>query len=185
MSAASLFKQLYFTHFVKPIADRTVFRKIMTSHAGHLVALGLGDGQLARNMIQLANHYTDRSHVRFTGIDLFELRTGNGSGLPLKRAYQMLHSLPAHTQLIPGDPFQALARSANSLLDSDLIVIQNDQLGPAMDRAWFYVPRMLHANSLVLVKRSGEGGETEGYEVLDYLAVQQLFDAAAGRRKAA
>ncbi|MFO7905200.1 MAG: hypothetical protein ACQESR_01580 [Planctomycetota bacterium] len=185
MSAASLFKQLYFTHFAKPIADRTVFRTIRTTQAGHLVAIGLGDGQLARNMIQLAQHYTSRSRVRFTGIDLFELRTGNSSGLSLKRAHQMLHSLSVHTRLIPGDPFEALARHANSLLNSDLLVIQADQLGPAMDRAWFYVPRMLHERSVVLVKRPGQNGQPDRYESLDGQAVRRLAHSSGGQRKAA
>ncbi|MFW6170124.1 MAG: hypothetical protein ACODAD_06515 [Planctomycetota bacterium] len=185
MSAASLFKQLYFTHFAKPLANRTVFRTIMTTQAGHLVLMGLGDGQLARNMIQLAQHYTSRTRVRFTGIDLFELRTGNSSGLPLKRAHQMLHSLPAHTRLIPGDPFEALARHANSLLNSDLLVIQADQLGPAMDRAWFYVPRMLHERSVVLVNRAGQNGQPDRYEPLDGHAIQRLAQATGGRRRAA
>ena len=155
MSAASLLQHLYLSHFVKPVADRAVFRTLQKTRAGNLVAIGLGDGQLARNMILFAHRHTTRAHVRFTGIDQFEMRSDTTGGLPLKQAHQMLHSLPARIQLIPGDPFEALARHANSLLDSDLVVIQADQLGAAMDRAWFYVPRMLHHASLVLVNRPG------------------------------
>jgi len=149
------------------------------------VAIGLGDGQLARNMILFAHRHTTRAHVRFTGIDQFEMRSDTTGGLPLKQAHQMLHSLPARIQLIPGDPFEALARHANSLLDSDLVVIQADQLGAAMDRAWFYVPRMLHHASLVLVNRPGTDGKPGSYQALDRKAVQRAASVAKAPRKAA
>lgn len=185
MSAASLLQHLYLSHFAKPSSERIVFRTIQKARAGHLVAIGLGDGQLARNMILLAQRHTTRARVRFTGIDLFEMRSKERNDLPLKRAHRMLHSLPARIQLVPGDPFQALARHANSLLDSDLVVIRADQLGRAMDRAWFYLPRMLHENSLVLVNQPGKSGKPSSYEVLDRHAVQRVADANKPQRKAA
>jgi hypothetical protein len=54
-----------------------------------------------------------------------------------------------------------------------------------MDRAWFYLPRMLHDRSLVLVERLGSNGQAGEYEVLDRQAVQQLANASVPMRRAA
>ncbi len=172
MSAGRLIKYLHLAYFAKPAADRAVFRNIRKIRAGHLVGIGLGDGELARKMILLAGQDTTRPKVRFTGIDLFEMRPDSGACMTLKQAHRMLHSLDARVQLVPGDPFTALARTANSLLDTDLVVIRATQLGDALDRAWFYLPRMLHDGSLVLIERAGRDGQDASYEVLDRAAVQ-------------
>ena len=180
MSAARLIKYLHLAYFAKPLADRAIYRTIRKIHAGNLVAIGLGDGQLATNMVLLAQQDATVPQVQFTGIDLFEMRPDSGS-LSLKQAHRMLHCLGAPTRLVPGDPFAALARTANSLLDTDLVVIRADQLGASMDRAWFYLPRMLHDQSLVLVEQP-EGGD---YAVLDRQAVQQRANATVPQRRAA
>ena len=171
--------------FAKPVADRAIYRTIRKIHAGNLVAIGLGDGQLASKMVLLAQQDGAVPQVRFTGIDLFEMRPDNSGSLSLKQAHRMLHSLGARTRLVPGDPFAALARTANSLLETDLIVIRADQLGASMDRAWFYLPRMLHDRSLVLVERLGSDGQAGEYEVLDRQAVQQRANATVPLRRAA
>ena len=185
MSAARLIKYLHLAYFAKPVADRAVFRTIHKIRAGNLVGIGLGDGQLARKMVLFARRDAGRLRVRFTGIDLFEMRSDDSGGLSLKQAHQTLHALGARTQLVPGDPFSALARNANALLGTDLVVIRADQLGTAMDRAWFYVPRMLHERSVVLVERLGGDGQAVAYEVLDRQAVQRLADATPPMRRAA
>ncbi len=177
MSATRLLKYLHLAYLAKPIASRAIFRTIRKIRAGNLVGIGLGDGQLARKMVLFAQQDAARPQVQFTGIDLFELRTECRDSLSLKQAYRLLHATGARTRLVPGDPFTGLARAANSLLDTDLVVIRADQLGEAMDRAWFYVPRMLHEHSLVMVEQVGRDGQTASYDLLDRQAVQRLADA--------
>ena len=128
MSAIRLIRYLHLAYFSKPVAERVIFRKIRKLRAGNLVVIGLDDCQLALKMTRLARQYTKRPRVRFTGIDLFEMRPDGATGLPLKQAHRMLQVPGARTQLVPGDPFTALARSANSLQESDLMVIRADQL---------------------------------------------------------
>jgi hypothetical protein len=132
-------------------------------------------------MIQCARQETLRPTVRFTGIDLFETRPADQATLSLKRAYQLLHAPDVRGRLVPGDPFAALARTSNTLANTDLVVIRASQLGEAMERAWFYLPRMLHHQSLVLVERP----TSDGYDVLDHHSVQQRAAAALPRRRAA
>ncbi len=190
MSASRLLKYVHLAYLAKPIADRAIFRTIRKIRAGNLVVIGLGDGQLAQKMVLFAQQdadrpHADRLHVQITGIDLFEMRSDRGGSLSLKQAYQLLHATGARTKLVPGDPFAALARSANVLLGTDLIVIRASQLGPAMDRAWFYVPRMMHDHSLVMVEQCGASGQTSSYEVLDRQAVQRLANTTAPMRRVA
>jgi hypothetical protein len=88
--------------------------------------------------------------VQYTGIDLFEARPVGQLGLSLKQAHRALSRSEARVRLIPGDPVTALARSANTLVATDLLIIHADQDAMSLQRAWFYVPRMLHTASVVL-----------------------------------
>ena len=185
MSAASQLKYLHLAYFAKPVADRVVYRTIRNTRAGHLIGIGLGCGRLVRNMIQLASELTHRDQVRFTGIDLFESRPSPSSGLSLKQAHSLLKSLKARVHLVPGDPFSALARTANSLPDTDLVVIRADQDEASLARAWFYLPRMLHAGSVVLIETTGSDGQTETYQSLSLDAVRNLAGAHTAHRRAA
>ena len=185
MSAARLFKFLHLAYFAKPVAYRAVYRTIHKLCPENLVTIGLGDGQLACNMVRLAQQCGQRPRVQLTGIDLFEMRAAQENELTLKHAHRMLHTLGARTRLVPGDPYSALARAANELPDTDLVVVRADQLGPAMQRAWFYLPRMLHKQSVVLVERAGGDGQVESFDSLDHAAVLQLAHSAMPVRKAA
>ena len=69
---------------------------------------------------------------------------------------------PRALRLVPGDPLSALTRVANSLAGTDVVIISLDQTGDLLDQAWRYVPRMLHADSLVYLERPGKKpGETK------------------------
>jgi hypothetical protein len=53
-------------------------------------------------------------------------------------------------RLVPGDPFSALARVANQLSNTHLLIIGADHESSSMDRAWRYIPRMLTPTTVVL-----------------------------------
>lgn len=185
MSAASLIKYLHLAYLAKPAANRIIFRHIRKSRASQLVCVGLGSGQVARHMIQVAVTQAPRRRMRFVGIDQFESRPAGSPVLSLKSAYQLLSPLGARVQLIPGDPWSALARSANTLLDTDLLVIDAHQDAQSLAQAWFYVPRMLHDQSLVLLETLGPDGAESTFRVLDLAAVRKLAAHATPRRQAA
>jgi hypothetical protein len=107
--------------------------------------------------------------IRYAGIDLFEARAASQPGLTLKAAYKLLRQVPVQSQLIPGDPFTALARVANNLTGTDLLVIAADQDPQQLARAWALVPRMLHDNSLVFLERT-----TQKQRCFDLLSRSEL-----------
>ena len=130
--------------------------------------------------------YHSPGRVQYTGTDLFEARPPGTSGIPLKEAHRLLCSLGGRVGLVPGDPFTALARKANSLTGTDMIVISADQEPASLARAWFYVPRMLHDRSLVFLEEApaGDGRPTFrllAREEIEALAVGEL----GGHRRAA
>ncbi len=154
MGILDLLKYVRLAYLSRPTADRCVYRLIQRKALRSIVEIGLGTGMRARQMIGQASRHGD---VRYTGIDLFEARPQDQPGIPFKEAHRALISLPAKVRLIPGDPFCALARCANDLTDTDLLVISADQDAEALQRAWFYLPRMLHSNSVVcLEQRDGD-----------------------------
>jgi hypothetical protein len=126
-------------------------------------------------MLAVVSRFWPHEEIHYTGIDMFEARPAENPGITLKLAYKLLRRLNAKVRLVPGDPFAALARTANSLTDTDLIVIAADQDPEAMSRAWAFVPRMIHEGSLIFQEQPGRGG---GNSRFVRLGVQEIEDLA-------
>lgn len=145
----------------------------------------MGPGRRAGRMIEVASWAAGAGRVRYTGIDLFEdRRSADGPGMTLKMAHRLMKKTGARTQLVPGDPFTALARAANSLGGTDLVVISAGHDPDALARAWFYFPRMLGPDSLVLMEaRTGPEGKLALRRIgADEIA--RLSSIGTGRRAA-
>lgn len=183
--AASRFKYLYLAYLSTPACDRALYRLIRKQRVQSIVELGVGQVCRALRMIQVAQSVAARQPIRYTGIDEFELRpAGSGPGLSLKQAHRLLRSTGAKVQVVPGDPGTALARVANTLTATDLIVIAGDHHAEALARAWFYVPRMLHERSLVLLEERSDCGAAARLRLMGRKEIEALA-AARLRRQAA
>ncbi len=175
-------------NFSRPASQRCVYRAIRRGRVVNIVELGIGDGTRAVRMIELAMSRlgSDGLSVRYTGIDEFESRgPERGEGLTLKEAHQRLRATGAAIQLVPGDPQAALARAANSLMGTDLLVVSTDVEAESLRGAWRFVPRMLHRGSLVYLEESDPSG---GLRLVRLSAgeVSRLAEAQpAARRRAA
>lgn len=185
MSAANLWQYLYLSRFSKPVSDRLLYRVIRQYRPCQLLEIGMGDGQRARRLISVAQRYSPEAEIRYTGIDLFEARPAIlEPALSLKEAHRLLKSTGARTHLVPGDPYSALARTANSLGGTQLVVISATHDTSALERAWFYLPRTLAAGAQVFVEQPAP---VAGLSVLEQFSSQELERLAAihTRRKAA
>ena len=170
----------------KPPHERVVYRLIHRHRCRRLVELGLGTAERAARMISVANHRHGYEGVQYTGIDLFEGRDQEADApLPLKEVHQRLAGTPATVKLVPGDPLSALARVANAHAATDLLVVGSPFCRVDLDQAWFYVPRMLHSGSIVLIERPGEGEEEPAFERLEVGQIEQRAESARNRRKRA
>ena len=136
-------------------------------------------------MLDLVRRLYGSEGVSYTGIDLFESSPDGKARLSLKTAHCLLQASGVRVRLVPGDPFAALSRAANSIGPCDLIVISADQRGESLDRAWFYVPRLLHAASQLFFGERGEGGATGRFDLVSHDEIGRRAQAAAPRRTAA
>lgn len=148
-----------------------------------ILEVGIGDGQRTLRMLELAAQHNPPSEIRYTGIDLFEANQAGTPSLSLKEAHRLLKGTGVKIQLLPGDPFMALSRVANSLTGIDLVLISAGQDDDALARSWFYLPRMLHGSSLVFRQQNTSKGEVAVRE----LTMGEIADLAgtALRRHAA
>jgi hypothetical protein len=155
LPTTSRLRSLYLSHLSKPASDRPIYRLVNRRRIRRIVELGVGLGGRAVRMIEAAAFHGPIGDVRYTGIDLFEDRTGSeGPGMPLKTAHRLLKATGARIQLVPGDPFTALSRVANGLGGTELVIISAGYDPESLARAWFYLPRMLREGSQVLVEQA-------------------------------
>lgn len=174
---------LYLAYLSKPAQDRPIYREIIRHSPRRILELGFGVGQRAVRMIELAGHFQPHRQIQYTAVDLFESRSAaDGPGVTLKMAHRLLKSTGARVQLVPGDPETALSQIANSLGQVDMVVVSRRLDRHCLARAWFYVPRLLHERSRVLLEEPLHGGRTS-VRLPGRSEIESL--AAASRRRAA
>jgi hypothetical protein len=172
---------LYLACLSRPVPDRTLYRAIRRNRPQRIVEIGVGTSVRARRMIGLAARCSAGRRIQYTGIDLFEAPAP--PGLSLKAVYQALRATPARIRLTPGDPLSALARVANDLLGTDLVVISAGLDEQSLSQAWRYVPRILHGGSRVYWQRGGSPEDT-CFELVGVAEVQRLANAHSPRKAA-
>lgn len=181
---AGFLRGLYLCYLSKPEGLRPLYRLLCKrrkkSPVRKITELGVGTAERTLRLWELCPPTDD---AVYTGIDLFEARAAaDGAGLTLKDAHKKLAATGMKIRLVPGDPYSALARSANSLADQDLILIAADQDRASLARAWFYVPRMMHESTLVYEEELVEGESTWKPVPPDEIARRAA--AAKGKRAA-
>ena len=180
MGAASTIKYLYLSFLSSPSAERQLYRAVKRLRAKRIVEVGLQQGRRSTRLLQVARRYHPRAEIHYLGIDLFEMRPADQPSFPLKQAHQLLRPLAGNIQLLPGDPHVALTRGANSMVDSDLIVLSADQDTESLRQAWFYGPRMLHERTEVFLERTLEQSEKTVYRRLTRSEIHSLAESAEG-----
>lgn len=155
----------HLAHMSKPVEDRPIYQEMLNGHVRRILEFGLGFGDRSVRLIETASRFCDARDIYYTGVDLFEGRdSSQGAGLALKLAHKKLIRTGAHVRLVPGDAFSGIARIANSLKGVDLVVISGDQPLEILDRAWFYFPRMLHAQTQIFLQKPCQAGESAPYD---------------------
>jgi hypothetical protein len=182
VSAAGRLRFLYLAYLSKPKALRPLYRLIRRRRPKKIIEIGIGETQRAGRMIAVAQRYAGDDVVHYTGIDLFESAGPARASLPLKEAYRRLRATRARIRLEPGDPHWALARAANSLAGTDLVLISAGLDEASMSAAWFYLPRMLHGDSVVLLEELSDRGPV--LRKMSAVEIAQLARPTVQRRAA-
>lgn len=150
MAAASWLKYAYFAHFSQPKSDRQLYRLVKRHQVYRIVELGIHDLRRTVRLIEVAQRFAREKRVFFTGLDLYDARPEGHAALGLKQTHQVLQPTTAAVRLVPGSPAGSLPAIANAHQNTDLLLISHLVDEGELDRAWYYVPRMLHDRSLVL-----------------------------------
>jgi hypothetical protein len=183
LSILSKFRLFSACHLSKPTRNRPIYQTICRRGVRKIVEIGIGNGQRAVKMIEVAKLASPGHCISYVGVDPFEARSKtDGPGLTLKEAHQLLQGEGGLIQLVPGNPSDAMPRIANSLGKVDLLIVPGDFDSPTWARAWFFVPRILHERSVVFVEQPGEDGAPR-LAIKPREEIESL--ASAGRRRAA
>ena len=170
MSAASILRFLGFSRNDSAL-DRQLAKAMKAHQAHRIVEIGVHDGERAEQLLQMAKRFHDVESIRYTGIDMFEARDENAT--PLKQVHSRLSATGVSVRLVPGDAASALPRCANDLRGTDWVLISADQDEGSVNRAWHFLPRMLHQKSQVLIESpAGEFQMLSARDVSDQLAIR-------------
>lgn len=179
LSVTTFWRCAYLTQFSSPAEDRFLYRHLRRTRPRTIVEIGMDNCVRATRLMELAQIVGPERLLRYTGIDLFDARPADRPRMRLKQAHRMLTGRGAQVRLVPGRPDEALARTANSLTKVDLLIVATDVDEPSMQRAWKFVPRMLHQGSDVFVRRSQHEQEGAGFCRLALDAIDRLAHQAA------
>ena len=173
MPRLSWVQRLYWRYFSKPVSERALFLHLIEYPIASVLEIGIGSGERIKQVLPLCIRPEGGTQIRYVGVDPFE---SAGPGVPhmnLKAAHRMLAEFGVKAHLIPGDPTNALARVAHTVLPSDLIIIDGSwgdesQQGIAIT---YWLPRLCHSKSTIFAA-AVQGGVLQKVE-LPATAVEQ------------
>jgi hypothetical protein len=102
--------------------------------------------------------------------------------LTLKQAHRQLTATSIPFRLVPGELIHGVMRTANTLPRTDLVIISAEIDHCSLEQAWFYFPRMLHDNSVVLLE---SGNVRPEFQKLSYEQVCELARRASSTHRRA
>jgi hypothetical protein len=181
MTQLGSLKYTHLAYLSQPAADRVIYRALHKRPVHTIVELGVGTALRAQRMIAVASGTQPGEAIHYTGVDFFEDRPATSPGIGLRDAFRLLRQTRARVRLIPGDPFTALARCSNDLPPTDVLIVGADQDREALSRAWMFVPRMIHADSLIFVQEVDADGQPGRFERLTLPQVERLAAHPARR----
>lgn len=139
--------------------ERKLVRDLRPLAPRQILMIGLGDGQEALEVIEVAKQAHPQEPIGFTGLDLFEAANCSDMQLSLRDAYRVLRGTGAEVRLIPGAPQLSLPAYANHVQGLDVAII-TWPVDQSEETLWKYLPRMLAANATVFFRLESAAGNT-------------------------
>ncbi|WP_146591397.1 hypothetical protein [Posidoniimonas polymericola] len=154
------YRYTWLAYFAKPSEDRVVYREVKRRQVGSVLEIGVGSLERSKLLISACQSYSSQPVVRYAAVDWFEERPESMPRLSLIAAHRELNATGAKVRVAPGGP-SAVEGMANSLPNTDLVLISPEVDDAALGRGWFFLPRICHAETLVLRGSIGSGGERQ------------------------
>lgn len=183
MAAASWLKYAFLAHFSQPRTGRQLFRLVKVHKICRIVEVGIADLERTSAVISVAQRFAGTNPVNYTGLDWFDAREEDLPKLTLKDAHRRLQATGASIRLVPGEPGRSVASIANSHQHTGMLLLSSSVTDSSLASAWFYLPRMVDGESIVLRERL-DASHRPHFELLkNSLLAKQA--ATLGERKAA
>jgi hypothetical protein len=183
VAAASWFKYAHLAYLAKPKTDRQLYRLVKRQQMCRVVEIGVGSLTRSLALIEVAQRFAVDQKVHYTALDWFDARATDLAELRLKHAHQRLFPTAAAVRLVPGPPAASIRAIANAHQNTDLVLISHLVKEDDLEPAWFYVPRMLHADSLVL-QESRAPDSSSMFTQLPLSEIAERAGRITGRRAA-
>jgi hypothetical protein len=183
VATASWLKYAYLAHFSQPRSERQLYRLVKVHNICRIVEVGIYSVERTAAMISVAQRYCGHQQVSYTGLDWFDSRGDDLPKLTLKQAHRELQATGATVRLVPGEPARSVAAIANSHQHTGLLLLASPVPESTLAPAWFYFPRMIDAESVVLRERI-DAVNRPTFELLKHSLLAKQA-ATLGERKAA
>ncbi|MCY2985053.1 MAG: hypothetical protein NTY15_15625 [Planctomycetota bacterium] len=180
MARLSWVQRLYWRYLSKPVSERALFLHVIDNPFASILEIGIGSGERIKQVLPLCTLPEGCAQIRYVGVDAFESAGPNIPHMNLKSAHRMLAEFGVKAHLIPGDPTNALARVAHTVLPSDLIVIDgiwgaDTPQGRAVSD---WLPRLCHSKSTIFAS-SVQGGTLQKVALPAAVTEQSAVNRAA------
>ena len=186
--AAGRWEYLWLAFLGQPKSDRQLYRLIKRHQPRRIVELGIGSVDRALRLIRVSQRYAAGQPVSYAGLDRFEERSESMAPIKLIDAHRRLKATGAEVRLMPGGPTAGLPSVANALSDTDLLLISPEADEAALESAWFFLPRMLTPQTVILRATSpaGDAGRAEqvSWAALTMEEIECRATAGAAKRAA-
>ena len=180
MARLSWVQRLYWRYLSKPASERSLYLHAMENPLSSILEIGMGSGERIRRLLPLCTLSEGASQIRYVGVDAFESAAPGVPHMNLKTAHRMLAEFGVKAHLIPGDPINALARVAHTVLPSDLVVIDGPWTkdSPQVRAIADWLPRLCHSNSTIFAT-TVQGGMLNRVELPSTAIDQSTIKRAA------
>jgi len=183
VAAVSWLKYAYLAHFSQPRTERQLYRLMKVHGICRIVEIGIYNVDRTAAMIAVAQRFAHAGQVSYTGLDWFDARSDELPKLTLKQAHRELQATGATVRLVPGEPARSVAGIANAHQHTGLLLLSSIVPDSTLAPAWFYLPRMVDASSVVLRERIDSANRATFEMLTNALLIKQA--ASLGERRAA
>lgn len=186
MAVGELFRYARRAFFSKPTPEKQLLRLAKQQPVRRVVEVGVESLESTIELLTTLVKQARGEAVAYTALDPFDERVAGADGLSLVSAYRQLVATGASVRLKPGGLGGLVAAEANSLADTDLLLLSREASDAALGTAWRYVPRMCHPGTLVLRRVDGDTDEQTGeWRTLSLQEISDRADQASPKRLAA
>lgn len=162
MAVGGFFERARRAFFSKPTPEQSLLKLVKGQPIHRVVELGIESLETTAKLLAQLDKQAGGERLTYTAIDPFDERPADTQPLTLAETYRQLVATGARLQMTPGRLAASIATQANSLADTDLLLLSSQATDEALDTSWYYLPRMCHPGTLVFRRHDGQEADDPG-----------------------